>query len=210
MATDKMFDVEIRGVRPLIIHSDRGIDPFDPLVKEQKEIVGNKKTKDLEENVRRVEWLKYAVSFYGNLDDAPFVPSDNLLKAFSEAGFGVKKSGKKEVQSGLDIVEDDIELIYDGPKTPRAMFDHVVNGDRPFVFAKSVRVPPKTGSRVPMSRPRIPTGWMMRLTLTKRGFCALSNDETRRILVAAGSQVGLCDWRPRYGLFEVVKFEEVK
>lgn len=209
MASDKRAAVVIRGTRPLIIHSDRGIDPFDPLVKRQGEILANKKTKGLEENIREVEWLKYAMSFYGNADEAPFVPVDNLLKCFSEAAFGVKKTGKKEVQSGIDIDEDDILVEFDGPKTAREMFDHVDGGDRPFVLSKSVRIPPKTGSRVPMSRPRIPAGWTMAFTIKKKEHCGLSMGETKRIVAAAGQQVGLCDWRPRYGLFEVVSFDEV-
>jgi hypothetical protein len=135
------------------------------------------------------------------------VPSDNVLKALAESGFDVKKSGKKDVLSGLDIEEDEIELEYDGPTTPKEMFHHEAEGDRPFVFKKSVRIPPRTGSRVPMSRPRIPTGWRMNFTLVKRSFCALSKDECAKLVRIAGERVGLCDWRPRYGLFEVQEFK---
>jgi hypothetical protein len=208
MPTDSQYKVTIRGVRPLILHSDRGLDTFDPLVTQAKEITSAKKTKDLEENVRRLEWLKYAVSFYGGLKDAPYVPSDNLLKALSESGFDVKKSGKKDVLAGLDILEDELSLEYDGPKTPREMFDFVDDSeDRKFVFKKSVRIPPRTGARVPMSRPRIPTGWTMTFTLVKRHFCALSDSEVQKLVRIAGERVGLCDWRPRYGLFAVEEFK---
>jgi hypothetical protein len=211
MSTETRYQVTIRGIRPLIIHSDKGLDPKHPLVLRAKEIQANKRTKDLDENVAEMEWLKYAVSFYGGLNDAPAIPIDNVLKCIQEAGFSVKRTGAKEVASGVDIAEDDdIAVVYKGPRTPRAMFDHVVDGERPYVRSKSVRIPPgPRGKRVPLSRPRIPEGWTMNFTLVKSAFSALSDKELRKMVENAGTQVGLCDWRPRYGRFEVTQFERV-
>lgn len=205
MATEQQFNVTIRGVRPILLHSDRGLDPFDPLVVRLNEVTKGK-DKNTEDNVREAEWIKYQLAFYGGATEAPWIPSDNILAALAGSGFEIKKTGKKDVLSGLDIAEDEVPITFDGPQTQREMFEHAANGDRPFVLKKSVRIPPRTGSRVPSSRPRIPSGWRMTFTLQRRSFCGLSSSEVERLVKAAGERVGLCDWRPRYGLFMVESF----
>lgn len=78
---------------------------------------------------------------------------------------------------------------------------------KPIPFRKWVRIPPRTGARVKKTRALFEK-WELAFFI--RVFNdAINFEELKRILIYAGAYVGVADWRPKYGRFEVTKFKEV-
>ena len=95
------------------------------------------------------------------------------------------------------MVLDDLRLAYDGPKDPRALCD-----DPRFRLRCGVRV---GTSRVMRTRPRFPA-WAADLAVDYLPSL-LNEHDVRRFVVVAGEQVGVGDWRPRFGRFLVDEAE---
>lgn len=189
----------IRGVAPLIMHNARLSDPLDYWTRQVAEISG-KRTKtiaDHEEMARR--------EFMGGLyTDAPFDedPADGGPPVVPGACFermirdaAAKSRAGQKVQAGL-IVPEDAVLEFKGPKdrSPEQLW-------RSRLWKRvSCKV---QRNRVMRTRPAFHT-WELK-------FEALFDDtllnaaEVQRFVALAGQIVGLCDWRPRHGRFEVLK-----
>ena len=97
-----------------------------------------------------------------------------------------------KARAGL-VVRDDPRLEYKGPRDPRALW-----ADPRFRF----RVPVRVGvGRVVRTRPRFER-WSAELTIEFLPSL-LNPSEVRGFVALAGEQVGLGDWRPRFGRFWV-------
>jgi len=214
------FIVKIVGVRPLLLHSDRSIDRKEPAQQEVEKIHSKSKKQRTSSDDDASLCLKFQLCCYGDWTERLWIPCDNVMKAITEAAPKVERGIVKLAESGLrvDGVDGDEDQIgiefppsYKGPKTGKDMWllaHREKNPDPAYVFSKSVRIPPRTGARVPFSRPRLPV-WGATFSLTKYPFSPFSEETLQKLVVTAGEQVGLCDWRPRYGLFQVESFEEV-
>jgi hypothetical protein len=65
------------------------------------------------------------------------------------------------------------------------------------------------GSRVLRARPRFDE-WSLKFRIINKDPNILRFDVLRKILIDAGRFYGLCDYRPDFGLFKVVKFEVIQ
>lgn len=177
----------------MMMHSDRLANPFDPLTRQIKALTGKrKKTEDDLLEIARLEWL-------GGLyhDDAAgiHVPGYNIFAAVYAAG-KLHKLGAAIKRSVL-VQQDKVPVQYNGPKSPDKLFE-----DRRFVDIRNVKV---GGSRVTRCRP-IFTDWQCEFTLLYEEG-AMQRGDLDRVMADAGSMVGLGDYRPRFGRFEVVKVQ---
>lgn len=183
--TEIAFLVEIKGTKPLIMHSTRG------MIEAPKNNRGGKLQPKNEAEL----------CLYKNDDGKIIIPSDvimgvikNSASDFKAPGKG-KKTFKRYVDSGLEINTD--AEIY-----PQQW----VIDSRSVVIQRS---------RVIRNRPRFdnwnakfiinvldPETWIDVYDKTYGGGANI-----RDILIAAGKFKGICDFRPRFGRFEVVKFE---
>ena len=98
----------------------------------------------------------------------------------------------KQFESGVFSAEQSWPLIYDGPKDVASLAAIPKFADlRTVVIMRS---------RVLCCRP-VFFPWSLKFALN---FDEVEEKEVRRALGIAGDCIGLCDYRPRYGRFEVV------
>ena len=133
--------------------------------------------------------IEFAAGLYIS-QDGPVLPEPLILATVLG---GAKKSKEGQISKSGCFCLQFARLEYDGPRT----FEELWENER-FRFSALVRV---GQSRVPRMRP-IFREWSSVVTLTIEDIL-VNPDQVRKWLVAAGSQVGIGDWRPQYGRFTV-------
>jgi len=178
--------VKIKGISPCIQHNGQMCDPLNPYTKQMKEISGKrKKTDDDQIAMARIEW---EAGLYLNKAGRVVWPGTNLERMILDAAKKIKMGTL--VKSAL-MIPDDSVMDADYPKDLEKMFEACR-------IASKVKVGMASIIR---TRP-IFDNW----SLT---FKVLFNEELlnprdlQQILDIAGAQIGLGDWRPRFGRFVV-------
>lgn len=191
----KRVDLHIAGVAPLIMHNARLSDPLDKWAKLVSEVAKKrgKTEEDLEELSRR-EWYG---GLYTNEDGAPILPAANLERMIRD-GAAKSKQGKT-VQAGC-IVPDDAPVLYTGPKKPDDMW-----ASQNFFGRQSCKVGQQ---RVIRTRPYF-REWECKFSVLVAED-VVNPDDLKKFVEVAGRLVGIGDWRPRHGRFEVKNFKVSK
>jgi hypothetical protein len=195
----KTIDVEIRGIAPLLMNSNRGVNPLDPLVKEMKNITAKGSKKMTDDDQERLLHIKWLLGMYFEEKIGPYIPSANVEATLKNAAKQIRRG--KDTGFGIQVSPDRIPLIYDGPKTLEALWADSKFGD--FRVGKM-----RTGSSVNLMRPRFDI-WSLKFKLIydEKVF----NDSTIKEMLATGGQrIGLCDYRPKYGRFEIISVTQNK
>ena len=180
--------VKIIGESPLLMHNKTGIDVFNPLVKQFKTLskTKNKTEADLLE-LRRMEWI---MGLYTK-NNKIILPGEIIEATMKEAAKKFKLG--KEVTKAVQCL-DDAEVDY--PEKKLSLAKLYENPD--YVFVASAVVDRKRIVRV---RPILPT-WSIIVNIMY-DKTRLDRGRVVDILREAGSYVGFCDWRPRFGRFRV-------
>jgi len=182
----QVLNLKIKGVCPLLMHSDRFANPLDPATKAHKALTGKrKKTDEDHEAIARSE-------FFGGLyidHDGPFIPSMNFEAALVEAA-KMHKLGK-HAKRALLVVEDKLHLEYDGPRDAQGLLD-----DPRFVDMRGVRV---GQAKLMRCRPKF-NEWRTTCQLAFNPE-QITLQEVQQMVANAGSLVGIGDFRPRFGRF---------
>ena len=183
----KELKFQITGVAPLILHNGQTADPLNSFSKSIAEITGKRKKTDADHReVARREWF---AGLYLS-DGEPCLPFQLWEAVLIE---GAKKHKRGPAAKAGIIVEAHTPLLYDGPRKPDELWE-----DERF----RLRVSAKVGtSRVMRTRPFF-KNWSTELPV-KFLPDLLNAAELMGFLVAAGVQVGIGDWRPRFGRFAV-------
>lgn len=184
----KVIKLRFTGVCPLLMHSERGANPLDKGVQEHKRLTSKRKKTD--DDQLAIAWSEYSLSIYHDPQIGPFIPAQNIDRSIVE-GARKNKLGKS-FESSARCIDDRVALIYDGPREVKALYD---SG---FVDARSVGV---QRARIMRVRP-IFRQWAVEFDFA---YDESQLDESSVVLAAetAGRLVGLCDYRPRFGRFEV-------
>lgn len=184
-----IFQMEITGIAPILMHSARLADPMDDATKALASVTGKrKKTDDDHVEVARLEHLG---SLYISEEFGPFIPGQNIEAALFR-GAARRKLGTA-LKSGLLVPQNVNPLIYKGPRDAEGLWE-----DKTFVHRSSVKV---GTSRVIRTRPVFPQwsvafeGELDTEVVAKTDFEGIAAD--------TGRLVGLGDWRPRFGRFVV-------
>jgi hypothetical protein len=185
------FEAKLVGVAPLLMHSQRLLDKMTGAAKEMAAVTKKKqKTDDDMLTIKRLEW--YA-GIYLDETGRVAIPADNILAAVIE---GARKSKLgKQAQAAVFDNAAYFQLIYSGPKDLAALY-----ADGRFCDYRGVR---NQANRVMRSRP-IFREWACSISLTFNES-VIDPGQLKQALEVAGEQVGLGDWRPRYGRFHVEK-----
>lgn len=184
----RQLKIRIKGRSPLLMHSDRFANPLDAATKAHKELTGKRKKTDADhEAIARSEWLG---SLYHRDDIGPFIPGQNLDASLQEAA-KLQKLGKKFKQAVM-VVDNEVPLQYKGPRDPEGLFA------AGFLDVRGVRV---SMAKLMRCRPKF-NDWAAEFTIAFNED-VVNAEEVRKALADAGALVGLCDYRPRYGKFEV-------
>ncbi len=179
--------VTIRGNAPLLMHSGRLADPLDPAAKAMKEVSSKrKKTEADHEKMKHLEWLGGLYTMGDNI----VIPTECIEACIRD---GAKKSKRGKDSLSAVWCDEAASLKWEGPTDLDDMF-----ADENFVDRRRVKV---GQAAVMRTRPRFNT-WTATFTLCFNPDAANKADVVRW-LEDAGKMVGLGDFRPKFGRFDV-------
>ena len=181
----------IRGVAPLLMHNGQLADPANKWSRAIKEISSKRKKTDADyEEMARLEWLG---SLYLS-QEGPCLPGTVLEGALIGKGGAARKQRMgKQAAAGLYVTQN-FPLEYEGSRDPDELWK-----DEDFRFSVVVVV---GTSRVVRTRP-IFHEWVVEVGVEVDADM-VNPDDVGLWMSIAGREVGLGDWRPKYGRFEVV------
>ena len=181
--------VRIIGVAPLLVHNAQLADPMNKFTKAIKEITakGRKKTDSDLEALAKLEFLG---GLYIGGKSVPAIPGECVE--------GMIRDGARKSRAGKDavcgVISDGVWPIeYEGPKDPEKLWL-----DERFRDIRPVKV---GQARVMRMRPRF-NAWALTFSLMYQDE-VVNKAGLEKWLRDAGQLVGLCDFRPRFGRFEV-------
>lgn len=176
---------KLTSVSPLIMHNGRLANPMDPITKQLKAVTDKKKKVDADHiEIARLQFL--GSLYMGN--GGPIIPSENLEAAVVE---GAKKVRRGPDAKGAVSINDHAALSYDGPTIPEELW-----GIEGFRLTVGVKI---GGKRVMATRPVFRT-WSATIAVLFDDS-RLNAADVAVFLGKAGTEVGIGDWRPRYGRF---------
>lgn len=184
--------IRIRGLAGILMHNGQLTDPMNEwsrALSDAVKVAKKSKTAAAWESAAKAEFMG---GLYLNEKLEPCIPGELIEAVICE---GAKKSKQgKEVKAGL-IVDGNFPLEYKGPRDPEKLWK-----------AKYYKTSPaKVGqARVMRTRPMFMPGWECEFVVTYNKQLVDERD-LLKFIEKAGAEVGLCDWRPKYGRFEVVK-----
>ncbi len=184
--------LKLVGAAPLLQHNSRLSDPLDPIAKELKS-AAKATTKGTDAGIERTARLEFAGSLYLTDEGELYIPGVAIERALRDGSAGVQKGLKKRFDAAV-FVNDDALLKIGGKQgtTPDELYDagHVLR-----VSAK-VQM-----SRVMRTRPCFKE-WSA-IVVVQYQPALVDRDTVLRAAEYAGQVVGLGDWRPRFGRFDV-------
>jgi hypothetical protein len=187
----KTFKARLIGDSPFIMHSCAGLDAFNPLRREIKKLTDKKKkTDDDLLEIKRIEWH---MGLYLDEKDEPCVPADmilaNLIQGARKAKLG------KQAQAAVFEARPFFRLEYEGPRVPGELYKNPR-----FVDYRPVR---NQQNRVMRSRP-IFRSWAVAIELMF-DESIFDPDSLHQAVAVGGEQIGIGDYRPRFGRFHIDK-----
>lgn len=135
----------------------------------------------------RLEWYGALYIAHGK----PCIPGLVMDASLVDAAKKVRKG--KQATAGLFSVGE-FPLEHGGPEDIDALWE-----DERFRFSSSVRI---QKNRVMRMRPRFPA-WEANIEICFDDR-QLNENDIREFLSIAGRDVGIMDWRPRFGRFEIL------
>lgn len=183
------FIIDITGTSALLMHNARLADPLDPITKEKAKV--SSKRKKTEEDQELLSHLEWQGGLYWHDAVGPYLPGDNVFKSLIEAAR--KSKDGKRVEQGLLITTDQNPLVYDGPRTLDEMWE-----DKRFVHRCTVK---QQMSRIVRTRP-IFHSWRTQVE-GRFDDSVLNAEDVESFAEIAGKYIGVGDWRPKHGRFDV-------
>lgn len=184
----KVAKFQLKSECPLILHNGELANPLNPLVKQMKKVSGKRIKTDAD--FKQLGKFEFMGGLYLDEKLGVILPSDMIEAAL--IGGAKKFTEGTSAKQGM-YVANHHKLIFDGPQEPEKMWK-----DGRFTFQKMVKV---KQSRILRTRP-IFNEWSAEVeVLYEPSNVDLS--QLAKWFVPAGKIIGIGDWRPRYGRFEV-------
>jgi hypothetical protein len=189
MANSITFTIE--GIAPLLMHNGQLANPLNPFVKKMKALTSQRKKTD--EVHAELSELEFRGGLYFSNEGVVGIPSEVIESCLIE---GAKKSKLgKQFKSAIAVMENS-PLDYGEKLT----VDQLWERNEEFADVRGVKV---GTSRVMRTRP-IFRNWRLEFEVSYNAD--LVNPEQIQLAVSdAGTQVGLCDYRPKFGRFQIVE-----
>lgn len=192
----EQITLHLTGVAPLLMHRPTTVNPLDEVTREIKTYTGKrKKTTEDHETISRLEWQ---AGLYHDETIGPYLPGVNVETCLRDAG-KLTKQGAAVVRAVV-AAEDKIAVDYAGPrgtngKGVQELWD---------ANLKDYRRVGNQQNSVMRCRPCFVPGrnWEMSIPLYVEGSI-LDPRDLLDIAKRAGLMIGLGDYRPRFGRFEV-------
>lgn len=183
----KTIEFNIKSISPLLMHNGRLADPNYEFTKAMKPIQA--KRKKTEDDFERLSELEFLGSLYTEAEKI-VIPSD-VIYATMIAGAKKQRKGV-EAKSGI-FCDGNFPIIYDGPKDPLKLYRHGGFTDvRRVVIGKA---------SIMRTRP-IFRDWQLKFSISYDPSI-LNESQIVNFVEDAGSVVGMCDYRPRFGRFQI-------
>lgn len=188
------YEITIGG-DAILLHNGQLADPLNPYTKALKNLTSTRKKTD----ATHIEIAKaeYMGSLYLDSKQRVILPS-RVLEAHLVKAAKSSKEGK-EAASGLFVDTDGLMKYEGGPLSPDELWD---TGEH--VLTVAVRV---TQARVMRTRPLL-KNWETTFQVSVLDD-AVNEASLRKWLEDGGRVVGIGDYRPRYGRYEVRSFAKV-
>jgi hypothetical protein len=164
-------------------------NPLDEKAREMKAISGKRKKTD--DDFAEMARIEFEGGLYHDKVIGPYIPGANIEKSLVEGG-RITKEGK-QVERGLFVLDNDVPLIYSGPRDVTGLW-----ADPRFRSTMAVKV---GQARVMRTRPMFSEWSADADAEVDPGL--LNLDALQAIADKAGAMVGIGDYRPRYGRFTV-------
>lgn len=182
---------KVKGTSAMLMHNAQLANPRNEWTREMKKLTG--KRKKTEEDQLEISRLEFMGGLYLDDQKSHFViPSCNWEAVIAEAARKVKLG--KVVKEAIFIYEDSV-IAFSGPKTPDERWN-----DPSCLDYRSVAVEKK---RVMRTRPKFDE-WSCEVKIMFDPEL-IDHEAVNNIMDIAGRLVGVGDYRPKFGRFEVVK-----
>lgn len=182
------YKAHLSSESPFIMNNGRLANPRDPFAKQLKQLTQKRAKTDADlTEIGKIEW-------HGSLylsDGHPCLPGLMLDACLINAAGKIKK--KAQAKAGL-FSGQDFPLLYDGPQTIPELWE-----DDRFVFVANCR--PQGKGTVIRTRPIFPA-WEADVEIVFNDAQLNASDITE-LLTIAGRDIGIGNWRPRFGRFRV-------
>ena len=194
MSGYKFYQIEITGIADMIQHNGQLADPLNYFTKQLKAVTSKRPKTDAD--LEKMAEIEFKAGLYVD-QNGDITVDGRVIEATVHAGAKKTKAGK--IALAAMFIEPGCTFTYDGPAGVEERW-----GDPAYRLTVAVKV---GQSKVMRTRP-IFKNW--KLVFTASVLEDQANAETVKQWVEdAGMLVGMGDWRPRYGRFELTKFEEV-
>lgn len=185
MAYQKL-QFQITSESPILLHNGQTCDPTNSFAKQMKKINAKRGKTDADfEAIVKLEWYASLYTESGKI----IIPSEVLESAFLSGG-KKNKLGQK-VQAGM-FVEENAVLRFEGDDLP---IDKLWERDQNRLTV-GVRI-----QRAKVMRTRFKAPNWSAIVKVVFDDSLLNKSEVIETVSITGSQVGLCDWRPKFGRF---------
>jgi hypothetical protein len=183
--------VTIRGIAPLLMHNGALAIPTNPIVRQMKEITSSRKKTD--EQFAELARLEFLGGLYLDKSQNVILPSTVLEASVRD---GAKKSKLGKAFASAVMINDDALLEYGDKLTPDELWEAGYYNQMTVVVQKN---------RVYRTRPMF-ADWSATFQVSYNPD-QINEADLKKAITDAGWMVGLCDFRPRYGQFEMESFE---
>ena len=177
------------------MHNGSLANPLSAASKQLKQVSSKKKKTDAD--FERMAEIEFKAGLYMDDDSGPVIPGENIEATIYSAA-KITKEGK--IAKSACFVPNHAVLQYAGPRDADGLWQEES-------FRNCVGV--KIGmSRIMRTRP-IFKDWAAVIEVEFEDS-VVNEEQVDRWVNSAGTQVGLCDWRPRCGRFTAEKVAIVK
>ena len=180
----------LKGDAPLILHNGQTADPLNKYARMLKAVSGKRKKTDSDyEEMAKIEFL---AGLYMSKEQGPILPATVIDACIIDAS---KKAREGMLSKSGFFTMDNSRLEYEGPRTAEELW-----ADERFRFSVPVKV---QMARIVRTRP-IFHNWETTVTVQYENT-VVNPAQVSSWFAVAGTLVGLCDWRPRFGRFQATR-----
>ena len=183
----KNLKVTWKGISPLIMHSCKCVNPLHPISREMKKYTSKKKK--TEDDLLKIADLEWESGVYWLDDIGLYIPSENVEATLINGGKANKKG--TDIQKYVNITDPIIPFFYGENLTKKELISDYRYRD--------TRIMTVQRARIVRTRPRF-NQWYIVFNLSYNEE-KIDLDTIMNAMSYAGSYVGLCDSRPKYGKF---------
>lgn len=187
----KKTHYRLKGDSALLMHNGKLADPLGKVAKAIKQVSAKKAKTDADHE--RMATLEFAGGLYLDEQLGPYIPGENIEAAIYEAA---RKTKEGKLATSALFVPGKSKLEYEGPREIKSLLD----AGETFRLCVPVGL---NGKRVMRTRP-IFRSWSAVAEIEYEDSI-LNPEQVDRWVNTAGVQIGICDWRPRYGRFTAEK-----